>query len=243
MPSLLAQEFDRIGHLAPPFDIFRDQADSQDRKYVQWLLKSHRAKEELLPERLGRSQEAQVPVALLGDAAHTMPEFLGEGGCHAMIDALQLGRSIVAAADDQSLKCVPGDYYRAPFKDWDAALATWESDWKLLQGSESDKVLVWEPRAPGARKPSNLGLIPRKAAPGPDSSRLVSRLRLPDPSSVQGLVPTLRISYRRSNFIHKRLTTVRQSRYQQAKWRTQHRNRDPNAKKWREVESSSDEQE
>ncbi|KAH6677024.1 hypothetical protein F5X68DRAFT_278183 [Plectosphaerella plurivora] len=53
-------------------------------------------------------------VTLLGDAAHAMPPFRGEGGCQAMEDALQLARAIEAMdkTDIKSIRSTMDSYQR-----------------------------------------------------------------------------------------------------------------------------------
>ncbi|KAI0010893.1 putative monooxygenase [Xylariaceae sp. FL0662B] len=51
-------------------------------------------------------------VTLLGDAAHCMPSFRGEGGFHALLDALKLGKAIanIHSNSDETITKVLGDY-------------------------------------------------------------------------------------------------------------------------------------
>jgi len=53
-------------------------------------------------------------VTLLGDAAHAMPPFRGEGGCQAIEDALKLARAIesMGKSDTDSIKIVMSSYQR-----------------------------------------------------------------------------------------------------------------------------------
>ncbi|KAI0379109.1 putative monooxygenase [Hypomontagnella monticulosa] len=51
-------------------------------------------------------------VTLLGDAAHCMPSFRGEGGFHALLDALKLGKALIGLRtnDQGEIEKVLGDY-------------------------------------------------------------------------------------------------------------------------------------
>ncbi|KAK6844479.1 monooxygenase [Apiospora arundinis] len=58
-------------------------------------------------------------ITLLGDAAHAMTPFRGEGGCHAMQDALNLGRALAAIEDKNdiaSIKTILGGYQKEMLK-------------------------------------------------------------------------------------------------------------------------------
>ncbi|KAK8129710.1 hypothetical protein PG999_002090 [Apiospora kogelbergensis] len=58
-------------------------------------------------------------VTLLGDAAHAMTPFRGEGGCHAMQDALNLARALAAIEDKNdvaSIKTILGGYQKEMLK-------------------------------------------------------------------------------------------------------------------------------
>ncbi|KAK7978102.1 monooxygenase [Apiospora saccharicola] len=58
-------------------------------------------------------------ITLLGDAAHAMTPFRGEGGCHAMQDALKLARAVASIADKddaESIKTVLGAYQKEMIK-------------------------------------------------------------------------------------------------------------------------------
>ncbi|KAI1764921.1 putative monooxygenase [Hypoxylon sp. FL1150] len=59
------------------------------------------------PEQLPKGR-----VTLLGDAAHCMPSFRGEGGFHALLDALKLGKALakIRTNDTQIIKKILGDY-------------------------------------------------------------------------------------------------------------------------------------
>ncbi|KAK8086462.1 FAD-dependent monooxygenase cctM [Apiospora phragmitis] len=58
-------------------------------------------------------------VTLLGDAAHAMTPFRGEGGCHAMQDALNLARALASIEDKndaESIKTILGAYQKEMLK-------------------------------------------------------------------------------------------------------------------------------
>ncbi|KAK8039631.1 hypothetical protein PG993_008042 [Apiospora rasikravindrae] len=58
-------------------------------------------------------------VTLLGDAAHAMTPFRGEGGCHAMQDALNLARALASIedkTDTESIKSILGAYQKEMLK-------------------------------------------------------------------------------------------------------------------------------
>ncbi|KAK6846368.1 monooxygenase [Apiospora arundinis] len=73
------------------------------------------------PVRLNTLIMDSLPVGrctLLGDAAHVMTPFRGEGGCHAMKDGLNLARTIstIDKGDEQNLRKALGEYQEEMIK-------------------------------------------------------------------------------------------------------------------------------
>ncbi|KAI1392316.1 uncharacterized protein F4822DRAFT_425525 [Hypoxylon trugodes] len=94
---------DKTKHLPPKLRSIVEKTGPQGMKHPPihfWTLTMD-------PEMLPKSR-----ITLLGDAAHCMPSFRGEGGFHALLDALKLGKALarLRTNDTQVIKKVLGDY-------------------------------------------------------------------------------------------------------------------------------------
>ncbi|KAM0463099.1 hypothetical protein ACHAPV_003225 [Trichoderma viride] len=90
--------FAALGQLAPPFSTaLAPEKVRQDRLY-HWLMRTMR------PPQDGLKLMASKGVAVIGDAAHAMPIFAGEGGNHALVDAVKLGQHLADSYSPASIE-------------------------------------------------------------------------------------------------------------------------------------------
>jgi monooxygenase len=127
LAELMAVELADMPPLATPFAEFLTADRIRDDQMFNWLMRSVRVPRTDL-DRLGGSG-----VGFIGDAAHAMPIFAGEGGNHAMLDGVELGRCL--AAD-------PADPAAALTRFYDGAYDRWQH---AITGSEQ--------RLPGLTRP------------------------------------------------------------------------------------------
>ena len=79
--------------LVPPFSKLLDTEAIKNVKVHNWLSRS------VFVSRQGLDQAAKQGVVFVGDSAHAMPIFGGEGGNHAMLDGVELARLLIAKRD------------------------------------------------------------------------------------------------------------------------------------------------
>lgn len=105
LQSTVANVFAGLGKMALPFSIaLTPDQIRQDRLY-HWLMRTMR-----LP-RDGLKQMAARGVVIVGDAAHAMPIFAGEGGNHALVDAVKLGEHLSISCSSASIEAFFDDEY------------------------------------------------------------------------------------------------------------------------------------
>jgi monooxygenase len=94
----IVEDIKNLENLAPPFsDILDTGLVEKDNKY-RWSIRSLR-----IPAAKFNDLAASR-AALIGDAAHAMPIFAGEGGNHGMQDGFELGQALAARRDDDAVK-------------------------------------------------------------------------------------------------------------------------------------------
>ena len=89
--------------LVPPFStLLAPEAIKKDKVY-NWLSRS------VFVPRQNLERAAERGVVFVGDAAHAMPIFGGEGGNHAMLDGVELSRLFVARSRDGNGQALRGE--------------------------------------------------------------------------------------------------------------------------------------
>lgn len=113
--DIMRSEVNGLGHVAEPYRQIFDTERMRHDEMFNWLMRSVQIPTAVL------LKEAETGVAIIGDAAHAMPFFAGEGGNHALLDGVEMGRLIGGEPRDL-LECV-GSFYRQANSRWSAAVA------------------------------------------------------------------------------------------------------------------------
>ena len=92
IPPELLEELKRHGALAEPFATFFSPEAVEKTSILSWDVRSIRIPRGPLLD------SCDSGVVLMGDAAHAMPPFGGEGACHAMVDGLRLGEALAESS-------------------------------------------------------------------------------------------------------------------------------------------------
>lgn len=88
IPAALLEELSSR-NLVPPFSTFFNAEQVQTNEVYNWLSRS------VFISRKGLDQGVEQGVIFIGDAAHAMPIFGGEGGNHALLDGVELAKMLV----------------------------------------------------------------------------------------------------------------------------------------------------
>lgn len=107
-------ELRALGDLAPPYNDLVERPVSDNDDFYRWPIRSLRINKGDL-DRL-----CEQRVVLIGDAAHAMPIFAGEGGNHGLLDGVELA-SALADAGMQNV----ADAVKAGRKFYDGAVERW----------------------------------------------------------------------------------------------------------------------
>ena len=91
-PPEVLEELKRHGALAEPYATFFSPEAAKKTFSLSWDVRSIRISRESL------MNSCDSGVVLMGDAAHAMPPFGGEGACHAMVDGLRLGEALAESS-------------------------------------------------------------------------------------------------------------------------------------------------
>ena len=88
------------------------------------------------PQAKGEGQrKSQAPVVLIGDAAHGMPIFLGDGANHAIVDAVELGRLVDEARKrGDSFETAVRSFYKGAHQRWVDGIDTSEGRLRDFHG-------------------------------------------------------------------------------------------------------------
>ncbi|GJJ73295.1 hypothetical protein EMPS_05653 [Entomortierella parvispora] len=125
-PNMIKEAFfDEIAtfqpSLASPFaEIFASESIRKTVRY-QWVMRSIRCSREDLIE---TAWQRSGLVVLIGDAAHAMPIFAGEGGNHGLLDGVQLGDLIAEHSknQDEGMNVAIQTFYDGALERWSDAL-------------------------------------------------------------------------------------------------------------------------
>jgi monooxygenase len=96
-PQHLLKEL-RSRDLVPPFSTFVNADDVKKDKVYNWRIRS------VFIHRTDLDQAANLGVVFIGDSVHAMPIFGGEGGNHAILDGVELFRTIKENYGDREEK-------------------------------------------------------------------------------------------------------------------------------------------
>lgn len=125
VPPELLQELDNSG-ISEPYSTIISSESIKAHGLFHWIMRSLQVPREDL------NQLADEHVVFVGDAVHGMPIFAGEGGNHALMDAVDLGQSLSTGLPgnrgDDFAACLRNFYDRA-FQRWQKGIE--ESEQRL----------------------------------------------------------------------------------------------------------------
>lgn len=114
VPQELLQELDNSG-ITEPYSTMISSESIEAHGLFHWIMRSLRVPREDL------NQLAEERVVFVGDAVHGMPIFAGEGGNHALVDAVELGQSLSTAfpgSDGDNIVACLRNFYDRAFPRW-----------------------------------------------------------------------------------------------------------------------------
>lgn len=136
--SIVNRDLSRLGEMGPPFEHFFQKTKIENDKLYHWNIRT------LDIPKADLEHLASLGVVLIGDAAHAMPIFAGEGGNHALLDGVELLQALKAGTSTDLLSA----FVREAVPRWGRAIEGSEKDmYAMHQSIEAWRALATQQAA------------------------------------------------------------------------------------------------